>query len=78
MAVGLFNRGQEAAAVTVQWADVPLPSMPSVSSVPPVPLVPNVPHRARDLWTHTDVELNGASYSAIVPPHGVVMLRVAQ
>jgi alpha-galactosidase len=31
---------------------------------------------ARDLWEHRDVALEGAEYSATVPSHGVVLLRV--
>ena len=60
-AVALFNRGAEAAQVTVKWADVGLRSAPNA---------------ARDMWSHTDVKLSGSEYSATVPSHGVVLLRV--
>jgi alpha-galactosidase len=34
------------------------------------------PARVRDLWEHKDIKLHGAEYSATVPGHGVVLLRV--
>lgn len=34
------------------------------------------PKKARDLWLHQDVKLSGDSYTATVPKHGVVMLKV--
>jgi alpha-galactosidase len=34
------------------------------------------PKGARDLWEHCDVKLVGEEYSASVPSHGVVLLRV--
>jgi alpha-galactosidase len=60
-AVGLFNRGAEAATVTVRWADLAMNASPA---------------RARDLWAHRDLTLNGPAYAVLVPAHGVVMLRV--
>ena len=60
-AVALFNRGKDAASITVKWAEVGLKKSPA---------------RSRDLWLHQDVALSGASYSAEVPSHGVVLLRV--
>jgi alpha-galactosidase len=32
--------------------------------------------QARDLWTHADVPVSGDSFTATVPKHGVVLLRV--
>jgi alpha-galactosidase len=60
-AVALFNRGSDVASITVKWSDVGLNKNPS---------------GARDLWLHKDVALSGASYSAQVPSHGTVLLRV--
>ncbi|MDQ6706850.1 MAG: glycoside hydrolase family 27 protein [Acidobacteriota bacterium] len=60
-AVALFNRARDDAKVTVKWADADVQGTPS---------------RARDLWAHSDMQLNGPEYSATVPAHGVVMLRV--
>lgn len=33
--------------------------------------------QARDLWKHEAVQLAGDNYSATVPSHGVVLLKVA-
>jgi alpha-galactosidase len=62
-AVGLFNRGAEAAKVSVKWAEIGLKSAPKT---------------VRDLWTHADVKVDGPGYSISVPRHGVVLLRVAE
>jgi alpha-galactosidase len=62
-AVALFNRGAAPAQASVKWTDLGFPSTPK---------------SARDLWTRADVKLNGPEYSATVPAHGVVLLRVAQ
>jgi alpha-galactosidase len=59
-AVALFNRAADSAGVTVKWSDLQM----------------KTPLRARDLWTHKDILLEGAQYSATVPAHGVVLLRV--
>jgi alpha-galactosidase len=32
--------------------------------------------KARDLWAHQDAQFKNGEYSATVPPHGVLMLRV--
>jgi len=61
MAVALFNRGKETATMAVKWSDIGMKKNPS---------------RARDLWKHAEVKLEGPNYSAEVPPHGVVLLRV--
>ncbi|MDQ2901547.1 MAG: glycoside hydrolase family 27 protein [Acidobacteriota bacterium] len=60
-AVALFNRAADEAKVTVKWVDAGVNGTPS---------------SARDLWSHADVKLGGPEYSATVPGHGVVMLRV--
>jgi alpha-galactosidase len=61
LAVGLFNRGTASAAMSVKWAALGIKSRRHV----------------RDLWTHTDVAADADGYSVSVPPHGVVLLRVA-
>jgi alpha-galactosidase len=58
-AVGMFNRGDAPAKMTLHAGDLNIKKMSKV----------------RDLWAHTDVPA-GAEYSADVPSHGVVMLRV--
>ena len=62
-AIGIFNRGGEPAKIAVKWSELGLKSAPT---------------RARDLWGHSDVKVDGSEYSAMVPAHGVVMLRVTQ
>ena len=61
VAIGMFNRGSAPAQVSVTWTETGLKK---------------TPHEARELWQHSDVKMNGAEYTAIVPAHGVVMLRV--
>ena len=60
-AVALFNRGKDAASITAQWSELGIKKSPK---------------HARDLWAHKDVALSGASYTAEVPSHGVMLLRV--
>ena len=62
LAVALFNRATEATKVTVRWADLGV----------------NGKAKLRDLWLHQDVEWQGPEFSATVPGHGVVMLRVSR
>lgn len=64
VAVGLFNRGPNAATATFQRSSLPLSFKGHAL-------------RVRDLWKHTDVKLDGDVYTATVPRHGVVMLRIA-
>ncbi len=60
VAVGVVNHGSSAAAASVNASDLHL----------------NGASKARDLWAHQDVQFAGNSYSAQVPSHGVLMLRV--
>ena len=62
-AIGMFNRSAAPATVSRKWAELGLKAAPK---------------KGRDLWTHRDVLFDGAEYSATVPSHGVVMLRVAE
>ena len=61
LAVGLFNRDDQPQAVTVKWSDIGLADKAI---------------RARDLWKHADVATSGDGYTATVPAHGVVLLKV--
>jgi alpha-galactosidase len=61
VAVGVVNMGSSPARAAVAARDLPLKGKVT---------------RARDLWAHRDVELKNAEYSADVPPHGVLMLRM--
>jgi alpha-galactosidase len=59
-AVAVFNRGKDETKVTIKWADLGVVKRKV----------------ARDLWLSQDVEAQGPEYTATVPAHGVVMLRV--
>jgi alpha-galactosidase len=62
-AVGLFNRASAPSTIALKWTDIGFTQPPK---------------HARDLWLHKEVKLQGPEFSASVPPHGVVMLRVSQ
>jgi alpha-galactosidase len=64
-AVGLFNRATQEAEITVSWSELGFPQS-----------APNL--KIRDLWTHQNIRASGSKYSANVPGHGVVLLRVQQ
>jgi alpha-galactosidase len=59
-AVGLFNRGHEAAKMTVKWSDLGLTGKQKV----------------RDLWRQQDLGDFQRQFSATVPYHGVVLVRI--
>lgn len=59
-AVALFNRGNSAAQMKVDWKDVGINGSASV----------------RDLWEHKDKGVFDESYSVTVPAHGIVMLKI--
>jgi alpha-galactosidase len=61
--IGLFNRGAAAADISVKWSDVKIASGN---------------HKIRDLWAHAAVKGDASGYSAKVPSHGVVLIRVAK
>ena len=62
IAVGLFNRGGDAADVTVKWADV------GVQGEQPV----------RDLWRQKDLGNFSDSFKASVPRHGAVLVKIGK
>ena len=62
-ALAMFNRSGTPATISLKWSDLGLKSAPA---------------RARDLWAHSDVKVEGAQYTVAVPAHGVKMLRVAK
>jgi alpha-galactosidase len=66
VAVGLFNRGSSPAQIGFRWDSLGLPDVLSGNSL-----------EARDLWKHESIPVNGDGYTATVPPHGVVLVRVA-
>jgi alpha-galactosidase len=60
--VGLVNGGDEAATVTVRWADIGLEGQQPV----------------RDLWLHEDLGPFDGSCSVEVPAHGCVLLKIGK
>ena len=62
VAVGVVNLGPAAAQATVKVSDLKLGGAVK---------------KARDLWAHQDVKFTGGTYSATVPSHGVLLLRVS-
>lgn len=61
VAVALFNQGKSEARMTAGWAEVGL--QPGEAAV-------------RDLWTHADLGTFTNAFSAMVPSHGVVLVRI--
>ncbi len=61
LAVALFNRGADTASMKASWADLGVKRAA----------------RVRDLWAHQDVAQAADGYTANVPSHGVVMLRIS-
>ena len=61
-AVILFNRGATEADAGVSWEEIAYPNHLSV--------------KVRDLWSHKDVGSFTGKYSAKVPSHSVVMLKI--
>ena len=59
-AVGLFNRGESANPVTVNFGDVGVAGSATV----------------RDLWVGKNLGSMHGSYTASVPRHGVAMIKV--
>jgi alpha-galactosidase len=59
-AVALFNRGADAASVTAKWSDLGITGS----------------HTVRDLWKHADLGKKSDEFSAMVPTHGVVMVKI--
>lgn len=62
VAVGVVNLSSSAIQVTVNESDLGLAG----------PITD-----ARDLWAHNEIQFTGSTYSAIVPSHGVLLLRVS-
>ncbi len=61
-AVGLFNRGQHMSNVTVAWSDLGITGRQNV----------------RDVWQQKDVGAFEKTFTAPVPRHGAVLLRVTK
>ena len=61
-AVVLFNRSKQEATIAVSWEELGYPAY--------------IKAKVRDLWLHKDMGNYKKSYSAAVPPHDAVMIRV--
>jgi alpha-galactosidase len=61
-AVGLFNRGLQAAPVTARWTDIGVTG----------------PQRVTDLWRQKDLGTFEGAFTATVPAHGAVLVRMAR
>ncbi len=62
-AVMLFNRGPSESDINVSWEQIGYPN--------------HLPAKVRDLWSHKDQGSFTGSYSAKVPSHSVVMVKIA-
>ena len=58
--VGLFNRDEFEAKVEAKWADLGVRGQ----------------QRVRDLWRQKDLGTFDSSFSASIPRHGVVLVRL--
>jgi len=61
-AVGLFNRGEDQAGMTLKWSDLGLSGR----------------QRVRDLWRQKDLGRFADQFQTEVPRHGVVLIKVAR
>ncbi len=62
IAIAMFNRGDSPADIKAAWADLGMKRAKKV----------------RDLWAHKDIADAATGYSATVPSHGVVALRISK
>jgi alpha-galactosidase len=62
VAVGLFNRGERPQAVNIEWSRLGL----------------NGPQPVRDVWRRSNLGNLNNGYSAIVPRHGAVLIKVGK
>jgi alpha-galactosidase len=61
LAVGLFNKGETEAPLTVRWQDLKISGKQAV----------------RDLWRQKDLGQFEDKFEASVPRHGVVLVKIA-
>ena len=61
-AVVLLNRSAKPETISADWRDLGYP--------------PSLPAAVRDLWAHKDLAQHTGSFSAEVPSHGAVMVRI--
>ncbi|MDQ2919367.1 MAG: putative Ig domain-containing protein [Verrucomicrobiota bacterium] len=61
-AIGLFNRARKTKDVSISWSELKEAGA----------------HSVRDLWRQKDLGVFAEKFSASVPPHGVMLVRVAR
>ena len=61
-AVVLFNRGAQPAEIAARWTELGYPMQ--------------LPAEVRNVWTHKSLGRKAGAFSATVPAHGVVMVRI--
>jgi alpha-galactosidase len=61
-AVAIFNRATEPASISRPWAELGI----------------NPKSKVRDLWEHKPIVVEGTDYSATIPGHGVMIMRVSR
>jgi len=59
-AIALFNRGEASAPVSISWKE----------------LDRNTSFKGRDVWAHKDLNQGADGFTATVPAHGTVLLRI--
>ncbi len=62
LAVALFNRSEGMESIVARWEILGITGK----------------HKIRDLWMHNEIGSFRDGYSAAVPAHGVIMLRIAR
>jgi alpha-galactosidase len=62
IAVGLFNRGLQAAKVTARWSDIGAKGAQLV----------------RDVWRHRDLGTFSTTFTTTVPAHGAMLVKVGR
>jgi alpha-galactosidase len=63
-AIVLFNRSETGADISFNWTEIAYDAKLKLS--------------VRDLWEKRDLGKYSEKYSAMVPPHGVVMIRLGR
>jgi alpha-galactosidase len=58
--VGLFNRSSAGSTITANWRDIMISGK----------------QRVRNLWSQKDLGIFENEFAALVPPHGVTLLRL--
>lgn len=81
IAVGLFNRGSAPLAVTIPWAMLAFDGLPDHAKLWNWEFTATGRDRefactVRDLWRQQDVGVFKEQFTAVVPSHGVILVRV--